>query len=159
MMRVLFLAFALASIAPNAHALLCTPILGCSCTVTASDLDFESFDPLSGVQEAEGEIEVDCTGVIDVAPSVATTLSAGQYGSVGARKMRSGAVNELAYNIYTTSQHTSVWGTGAQGVSISGGLITLGHWHASRTMFGLATPTAATKPGAYSDTIVVRITW
>lgn len=158
-MRVLFLALAMASMAPDADALLCIPILGCTCTVTASDLDFESFDPLSGTQTAEGQVEVDCTGVIDVAPSVTTTLSAGQSGSVSARKMRSGPSNELAYNIYTTNQHTSVWGTGVAGVSVSGGLITLGHWRASRTMHGLAAPTPATKPGAYSDTIIVRIVW
>ncbi len=161
-MRALFVAAFLFALTTPAQALLCTPILGCACTVTASDLDFGALDPLSGAQIAVGEVSVDCTGVIDVAPSVVTTLNAGQWGAISARKLRDASGNLLNYNIYTNAQHSIVWGDGTGGsasVSISGGLVTLGHWTVSRSMYGRVTPTAATKPGAYSDTVMVRIVW
>lgn len=153
--------FGLGASAP-AHALLCTPLLGCSCTVTASDIDFGALTPQAGAQDAVGEISVDCTGVIDLAPSVLTRLDDGQWGTFAPRKMRSGGGDLLDYNIYTTSQHNVVWGNGTGGsstVTISGGLLSLGHWTASRTMFARVVPLATTEPGAYADTVVVRIEW
>jgi spore coat protein U-like protein len=156
------LAFIIGSGACDAAALLCTPILGCTCTVTASDIEFGAFAPNTGTQDATGQIAVDCTGVIDVAPSVQTRLGTGQWGTFAARKMRSGGGDLLDYNIYTTSQHNVVWGDGSGGsavVNVSGGLLSLGRWTATRTMFARAAPAPATKPGAYADTVVVRIVW
>lgn len=163
-MRALFAAIALfvwIGVATKADALLCTPILGCTCNVTATDLDFDAFNPLSGAQDAVAEVSVDCTGVIDVAPSVVTTLTAGTHGTISARRMRAGVGEYLDYNIYTTDQRTTVWGNGTTGssVSISGGLLSLGHWQAQRDMFGRAVPLTSTKVGHYEDTVVVRIVW
>lgn len=164
MKRMLFILAFVAFFAPQrAEALLCTPILGCTCTVTASDIDFGDFTPFAGPQNAIGQIAVDCTGVIDVAPSVSTRLDDGLWGNFTARKMRTAiGGNELSYNIYTTNQHNVVLGDGTGGsvtTSISGDLVTLGHWQRSTTVFARATPTVATRPGDYSDTVVVRIVW
>ena len=164
MMRTLFLAalFMMAATAP-AHALLCIPFLGCSCNVTATDLEFDSFSPLDGAQQASGMIEVDCTGVVDVAPSVIARLDDGLYGTMAARQMRTTGGQQLPYNIYTGSAlNAPVWGDltgGAANTTITGGLLSVGHWTASREMFGRAHPTTATMPGAYSDTLVVTIIW
>lgn len=164
MKRMLFILAFVAFFAPQrAEALLCTPILGCTCTVTASDIDFGDFTPFAGPQDAIGQIDVDCTGVIDVAPSVVTRLDDGLWGTFTTRKMRTAiGGNELGYNIYTTSQRNVVLGDGTAGsvtTSISGGLVTLGHWRRSTTVFARATPTVTTRPGEYSDTVVVRIVW
>ncbi len=156
------IAFALTfCVTAKADALLCTPIVGCTCNVTASDLDFGDFNPLAGDQAAVAAVSVDCTGVIDVAPSVVTTLNGGVHGAISARRMSAGGGEYLDYNIYTTSQHSTVWGDGTTGssVSVSGGLVTLGHWQVSRDMYGLAEPLPATTPGHYEDTVVVRIVW
>jgi spore coat protein U-like protein len=146
-----------------AHALLCVPILGCSCTVTASDLAFDSFSPLDGVQQASGMIEVDCTGVIDVAPAVIVRLDDGLYGTMAERRMRTSGGDQLGYNIHTSAApNAPVWGDltgGAANTTISGGLISVGHWTAAREMFGRAYPATATKPGDYADTVVVTIIW
>ena len=120
------------------------------------------FTPLHGQQDAIGQIEVDCTGVVDVAPSVVTSLDDGVWGTYAPRKMRSTTGELLNYNIYTTTQRNVVWGNGTSStstVSINGGLLSVGHWRASRTMFARVTPTTGTKPGSYSDTVVVRIVW
>jgi len=162
MRRWLFALALLCALAPQrADALLCTPILGCTCNVVASDIDFQAFTPSASHQDAIGQVEVQCTGVIDVAPSVVTQLDDGVWGTFTMRKMRAGS-DELSYNLFTTSQRNVVWGNGTLGSvssSVSGGLITLGTWRATRTVYARAYPTPTTKPGSYSDTVVVRIVW
>ena len=162
--RALLFAFVFATIgAPRAEALLCHPLLGCSCTVTATDIAFGGLTPLSGApQYATGEAVVDCTGVIDLAPSVAVKLSSGQGASYATRQLRAAGADAIDYNIYTTSQHNVVWGDGTGGsasVAVSGGLLSLGHWNVSRTMHARATPSPTAQPGVYTDSIVVRIDW
>jgi spore coat protein U-like protein len=88
-------------------------------------------------------------------------MQSGTYGTIAARKMRASSGELLNYNIYTTSARNIIWGNGASGsiVTVSGGILGLGHWTASRSVYGRATPTLATKPGGYSDTVIVRIDW
>lgn len=163
-MRALLLAlfFSLLGAAP-AKALICTPILGCTCNVVASDITFLPFSPLDGEQHASGMIEVDCTGIADVAPSVVARIDDGLYGTMAARQMRTASGQQLPYNIYTANtQGASVWGDltgGAANTLISGGLLAVGHWTTSREMFARAYPTTTTRPGEYSDTVVVTIIW
>jgi len=163
MKRLLALAFVMfAGSAAPAHALLCTAIIGCTCNVVASDIVFDNLNPLSGQQNASGMVNVECTNVIDVAPSVVVRINDGTWGTMAPRKMRNGAGDTLDYNIYTTNQYNVVWGDltgGASNITISGGLLSIGHWTASREMFGRVSPTIATKPGDYSDTVVVQIIW
>lgn len=163
MRNLLFIAtLSLFASASPAEALICNIIGGCDCTVTASDVDFGSFSPLNGAQTAQGEITVDCTGVLDVLPALAVKIGPGQWGSVSARKMRTSGGHELSYNLYGNSQHSIIWGDGTGGTSayvVSGGLLTLGHWRVTQTIYGLASPTVATRPGAYNDLVTVRIDW
>ena len=164
MIRTLLLTitFAMAAAAP-ANALLCVPILGCSCNVTASDIQFGSISPLDGTQPASGMIEVDCTGIADVAPTVIARLDDGLYGTMSARQMRTAGGQQLLYNIHTTGAvNAPVWGDltgGAANTLINGGLLSVGHWSTSREMFARVSPTTATRPGEYSDTVVVTIIW
>lgn len=163
MTRFLLACFALcaAFVATPADALVCG-ILGCTCNVTATPLDFESISPLAGAQTAEGEVTVDCTGLAELFPSILVRMQAGANGTISARKMRSSAGDYLDYNIYTTDQHAAVWGNGTTGglpVSVSGGVLAVGHWTVHRTVHGVVTPTVATRPGNYSDTVVIRIDW
>lgn len=162
-MRLALFVLALAALWPRpAEALLCHALLGCSCDVGVTDVDFGAFSPFDGAQEAEGEISVDCTGIIETAPTIAVRLNQGQWGSVSARKMHASGNHLLDYGLYTSDQHTTVWGDGTSGSTalvLSGGLLGLGHWRVSRTVFGLTTPTVTTRPGDYSDTVIVRIDW
>lgn len=160
MKRALFLLLAFFAIATPADALVCG-ILGCSCSVSATPLDFENISPFAGAQDAEGEVSVDCTGIAELFPSMVVRMQSGTHGTIASRKMRSSAGDLLDYNIYTTTTRNVVWGNGVTGstVTVSGGLLGLGHWTATRGFFGRVSPTNATKPGAYSDTVIVRIDW
>lgn len=145
--------------APPAHALGCI-LFGCDCTVTASDIAFDDIAPLLGGEEtAIGQIDVACTGLLSVGAGVTVEIGSGQWGSVAARRMRSGAGDLIDYNIYKTSAHSAVWGQGAQALQINGGLLVLGAWSAHRDMFARIQPSAAMKPGDYSDNVVVRVIW
>ncbi len=154
------LILAWASTPTRANALVCG-IFGCSCNVSATTLDFQNINPLSGAQSAEGQVTVDCTGIVDLFPSMVVRMQSGTYGTINARKMRSPSGDLLDYNIYTTSQHSAIWGNGTTGstVTVSGGLLALGHWSVSRQVYGVVSPTLSTKPGSYTDTVIVRIDW
>ncbi len=135
-------------------------LLGCDCSVTASDIAFEPFSPLlAGPQTAIGEIEIVCTGLLSIGAGVTVEMLGGQWGVVSARKMRSGSGTLMAYNLYKTGAHNSVWGAGAQAMNVNGGLLVLGAWTARRDVFARldADPTLA--PGDYTDTVVVRVIW
>lgn len=159
-LSIFVLIFSFLAQAQPASALVCG-ILGCSCDVTATPVDFGNLNPLSGAQDAEGEVTVDCTGLAELAPTMLVRLQSGQFGTVTARKMRSAAGDLLDYGLYTTSQRNIVWGTGALGstVTVSGGLLAIGHWTVTRRVYARVFPTTATKPGSYSDSVVVRIDW
>lgn len=165
-MRLLLALFALACAwlapAPPAQALGCL-LIGCDCTVTATDLEFPDFNPLlGGAQTAVATVNVSCVGVISVGGGVVVQLDDGQWGSFATRRMRDGSGHYLDYNIYTTSAHATVWGdgqSGTQSVTLSGGLIVLGAWSRSRDMFGRLTVSPSQRPGEYTDTVVVRVIW
>ena len=146
--------------APRADALICN-LGGCSCDVTATTLGFGNINPLSGNQTAEGEVTVDCTGLLELFPTMLVRMQSGANGTISARKMKSPAGDLLSYNIYTTDRHSSVWGNGTSGlaVTVSGGLLAIGHWTVNRRVYGVVSPTTSTRPGAYTDTVVVRIDW
>lgn len=155
------IAFCVVFAAKPADALVCG-ILGCTCNVSATTLDFNNINPLEGAQEAEGEVTVDCTGLAELFPSILVRMQAGQNGTIAARKMRASSGDLLDYNIYTNDQYGTVWGNGTTGglpVNVSGGLLALGHWTVNRTVHGVVSPTTATRPGNYSDTVVIRIDW
>lgn len=163
MIRILLSLFALCVTwlaAPPADALICS-LGGCSCNVTATPIRFDNLNPLNGTQPAQGEVTVDCTGVAELFPSMLVRLQSGLYGTISARKMRSPAGDLLDYNLYTTSQGGIVWGNGTIGstVTVNGGLLAIGHWTVNRAVYATVSPTIATKPGVYTDTVAVRIDW
>lgn len=146
-----------------AEALLCHFLLGCSCNVSATTMNFGAVNPLlNTATTAQSDVTVSCTGIIDALPVVQARIGAGAHGTIGNRQMRSTSGHRLEYNIYSSSNYTTVLGEGAGGfpmLTISGGLLNLGSWNASVSMYGRIPSAPTAQPGAYSDTIVVRIDW
>ena len=78
------------------------------------------------------------------------------------RRMRDGAGDLLNYNLYTTGLYSTIWGDGtgtSVAQTVSGGLLSLGHWSASQTVYGQVAPSVTTMPGSYAYAVVVRIDW
>lgn len=90
-----------------------------ACDVSASNLAFGNYDPISLVaRDATTTINVICT----LGAGYSLRLNAGLNGGgvVANRKMASGA-NQLSYNLYTDVLRTVVWGNDAlTGVSGTG---------------------------------------
>lgn len=146
--------------APSAQALNCLPIVGCVCSVGASDIVFDDFSPLPGdVQTATGSIDIECFGVLALGGGVSVEVFQGQWGDYAMRKLRSAEGETIDYNIYTTNAYAQVWGAGGQAVVINAGIILLQTWRVQRDMFARIQANPKTKPGFYADEVVVRVTW
>ena len=158
-LRALFLAGGLLG-ATAAHAL-CT--LTCSCNASVTSIVFATYNPLaSGNSTSTGRIRVSCGGVAGLAIPYTVALSAG-IGTLGARTMGAGA-GRLAYNLYTTSSYSTIWGDGSGATATVGGgflLDVLGTAPPQDlTVYGrIPGSQGAVAPGAYADTLVVTLTY
>ncbi len=152
----------MAAAAP-AQALLCTPILGCSCSVAASDVAFGPIQPLSASATfATGDLNVHCTGVIDVAPSVLASIGPSAHGPIANRRMLGPGGALLPYNLYTSTSYSSIVGQGAGGfpkITITGSPVVLGGWNTIAHVYGRAPAAPMAVAGNYTDTVTVRIEW
>lgn len=158
--RALLLAMAaLFVMGPPAHAT-CTGI-GCSCSVTADPLDFGTYNPIdSSNVDATGNLSVRCGALIaGVNISYEVTLSAGASGNQTARTMSNGS-STMAYNLYTNSSRTIVWGDGNGGT----GTITNGYFLNlifPRTddfpIYGRIPSGQNAEVGTYTDTITATV--
>jgi spore coat protein U-like protein len=137
--------------------------LGCSCSVSADDLSFGSYDPLSASNhDATGEVRVTCGAIVAaVTVSYTISLSSGSSGNRLARTMAKGG-STLAYNLYTNPSHASIWGNG------SGGTVTLGNSYSLSLLFpktdtfpvyGRIPPGQTVGAGSYSDSLVATVTF
>ncbi|RWR45739.1 SCPU domain-containing protein [Sinirhodobacter ferrireducens] len=123
------------------------------CLVTAGDLDFGTTGVLSAALDATSAISVTCTlgSAFDVG------LNYGFYGSgPGDRQMRSTAGDAVSYRLYRDAARSLDWGTLADGLAQAGA----GQGAAQAfTVYGRVPAQATPPPGAYSDTVVVTVTY
>ena len=135
-----------------------------NCLITGGSLSFGAYDPLGGAAvTATTTIGVQCTNGM-TAPYV--TLGQGLHaatGSTDAAPLRqlnngsSGAINNLTYNLYTTSSYDSgpVWDnvTGVQSPTPSGS-------SQNMTVYGKITSGQSTAvAGTYNDTVVATVSF
>lgn len=145
--------------APRAEALVCLSILTpCICDVSVSDITFAPLNPLiTAQQEAIGVVDISCTGLLGVGSSVTVEILDAPSTSGGVRQMLGPGGEVLHYSFYT--QGGQIWGQGAQAVHLPGPLISLIGWSTQADIFARFTPSPTLKPGAYSETVIVRITY
>lgn len=136
----------LAVIAP----LLAMPAL--ACTVSTGTLAFGAIDALLPFPTDSGAIvQVSCPEATDYSIS----LSAGG-GSYGGRVMSSGA-EALQYQLYVDASRLSSWGDGSGGsVLVYGSADADGSLH---TVYGRVPHQPLAKPGTYSDSLLVTVSF
>lgn len=151
------------------HALnLC--LLNCTCSVSATALPFNSYNPLSGSPTTSiGTVTASCkltvsTGGLAQLVSYTLSLSAGQSGSFSSRSLaRSGGGGALGYNIYTDSGMTTIWGDGTGGSQQQSGSLTVLVLGASVSnmfsAYGKIPAGQTVAGGSYGDTIVVTMSF
>lgn len=126
-----------------------------SCDIVATDLAFGNYDPVAASPlDAETTLSVTCTN--GTAYYVGMSLGDGSGASMATRRMtKSGGSQTLDYILYQDTQRTVLWGnTGVDRLSGTGdGTATTLH------LYGRV-PIQQTAPaGAYTDNIVVTVSW
>jgi len=148
------------ALSQQASALCLAPL--CSCSVSATPISFAPFDPVPGLaQDATGAVTMSCNGVAGLLIPYRVSISSGA-GTLNSRKMINGARN-LYYNVYSDSNHTTVWGDGTTGApNVSGGILLnlLGTLNVNLNTYGRITAGQTTLvPGIYTDTLTVTLTY
>jgi spore coat protein U-like protein len=155
----------LATAAGTANALTATttfPVTAtvlATCSVAAPALAFGNYTPGGGAVAGTTAIAVKCTNGTTFAVALSGGLGAG---TITQRLMTNGA-STLQYNLYTNTTHTTLWGDGVTGGSVTQpgtgtGLATAVNY----TVYGSLPDSAANQasaPGAYTDTITVTVTY
>ena len=157
--------FLLASAAAGAAQAVCSGIglISCSMTVTASPIAFGNYNPNAapGASDASGTVRVTGTLVgVGLLNTIAYTisLSAGSASTVADRRLVGGG--SLAYNLYTDSGRTAVWGQDSVSDSISVLAAVIGvSVSRNHTVYGRIPAGQYVAPGAYANAIVVTVNY
>lgn len=121
-----------------------------SCTVSATDMAFGDY-------LASAPSDTSSTSTITVTCSLLTPytigLNSGNHASGGTRRMASGT-SRLAYELYSDPSRTSIFGTVAAGLGVSG----IGTGAAApTTVYGAIPRSQIVAPGSYADVITVTV--
>jgi len=136
------------------------PCKNCYCSVTATNVYFGSYDTLSGLAvDSAGNVEVVCgTDTIGDVMSYEIELS-GSKGTTP-REMKGPGRYRLEYNLYTDVGRTTIWGNGKKGTAVVTDSYTfpvLCCVTRNYTVYGRIDAGQIVAPGAYSDTITLKI--
>jgi spore coat protein U-like protein len=124
-----------------------------SCTITADDLSFGSYDSNSGTTGST-LLHITCSNGL----SYTVKLNNGQYADTnGHRRMKHGSQDEyLQYDLYKDSGCTERWGSSGSEVVTDTGSGS----EQQKTVYGKIPSGQNTAPvGSYSDTVTATVEW
>jgi spore coat protein U-like protein len=126
-----------------------------TCTVSVTPVAFGVYPPFSGAPTTStGTTTVHC---VAGAANVVIALSTGGGGAYASRRMSNGASN-LTYQLYSDAARTMIWGNGTAGtVTVSAHVANNGAQN--NTVYGQIPALQGVRPGAYTDTITVTVTY
>jgi spore coat protein U-like protein len=133
---------------------LVTATVGSSCTATAADLDFGTYDPLSLIPAtATTTVTVQCT--LLSAYTLGLSAGTGSGATVAVRKMTKVA-DTLNYSLYQDATHLLVWGEtiGTDTVAGVGTGLAIPH-----IVYGQIPAGQNVNTGIYNDTITVSVNY
>ena len=136
---------------------------GNNCTVSAATHAFGAYNTVSTL-DSTSNVTATCTsggGAANVPYQLALSAGPGSYAS---RHMTGPAATILAYNLYTNSARTIVWGDGSGGTSIVSTIMVVpvsGSASFIHTLYGRIPGSQNLRPGAYATAsdITVTVTW
>jgi spore coat protein U-like protein len=141
---------------------------GADCSVAATGVAFGDYDiVLVTPYDSTLDVTVTCTYVPPggaTGVNIQASLSTGVSGSYSPRQMAFGPAR-LNYNLYRDAARTSIWGNGLSGTAIATASFTVGPGVGNGTriaqfpVYGRVPELQAVDSGAYSDTIVVTVTF
>jgi spore coat protein U-like protein len=130
-----------------------------NCTVSAAPLAFGNYTPTGGALAVNTTVSVSCT----LSTAFNTELTAGTTSgaTIAQRLLSNGSGNTLQYNLYTTSNFSTPWGTTVGTNTVAGTGAGMGT-PVVQTVYGQLVDSAANQaepPGSYSDTITVDVAY
>ena len=141
---------------------------GATCTVAATGVSFGAYViSLVTPTDSSGNVTVTCNYVPPggaVGVNITTALSTGISGTYSPRQMASGPAR-LNYNLFVDAARTFVWGNGLSGTRVATDSFTVGPGVGNGTrasalpVYGRVPAQQLVGTGAYSDTIVVTVTF
>ena len=131
-----------------------TASVGDACSVTATDLGFGAYDPLSATDtDASSTMDVTCT--LSTAYNVGLDAGTGTGASTTTRILEFGA-NQLNYILSQNVGHTTNWGNSAGVDTVAG----TGTGAAQTlTVYGRIAALQSVPAGSYADVITVTVTF
>lgn len=131
-----------------------TTTVGEACSVTATDLGYGAYDPLSATDtDATTSMNVTCT--LTTTYDVGLDAGTGTGATTTVRVMEFGA-NTLNYALYQDAGRTTIWGENVGVDTVSG----TGTGAAQAlTIYGRVPALQSVNPGAYSDLVTVTVTF
>ncbi|MCK5041171.1 MAG: spore coat U domain-containing protein [Sphingomonadales bacterium] len=128
--------------------------VGATCSVSASDIGFGSYDQLSATNtDSTTTLNVTCTSTTTY--EVGLDAGTGTGATTTVRVMEFGA-NTLNYAMYQDSGHTTNWGDNAGVDTVSG---TGTGSSQALTVYGRIPALQSIAPGSYTDLITVTVTF
>lgn len=150
-------------------ALASAPTHAAGCNVSSTGLAFGSYNPLnlpggspSPAKTADASISIACTGIVG-GGSFTLALGPSSIGPgdrISTRYLANGGGGDhMAFNVYTTSGYSAIWGDGMTG-SVMGGSIPAGDSTQPLTVFGRIPAGQHTlKTGSFSGALTVTLTY
>jgi len=131
-----------------------TANVGDACSVSATDLGFGAYDPLSATDtDASSTMDVTCT--LSTAYNVGLDAGTGTGATTTTRVMEDGS-NQLNYILSQNVGHTTNWGNNAGVDTVAG----TGSGSAqSLTVYGRIAALQSVPAGSYADVITVTVTF
>lgn len=132
-----------------------TATVNASCSMTAGDINFGSWDPLGGDAFSTGTISVSCSSNLPYA----VAIDSGSYFTgnciTPGRQMSDGTGNYISYGLYQDAGHTQQWGC-----DITNDYEESGNGGAQALTVRARIPAAqGVTSGVYSDNLVATITF
>lgn len=126
-----------------------------SCEVTAEDLDFGDYDPVSATPlDASTTLEVFCTNGTDY--DIGLDAGEGAGATIAARRMTRAGGATLQYALYQDQTRTALWGPTEDVDAVAG----TGTGEPQEfTIYGRAPINQTAPAGAYDDTITVTVSY
>ena len=136
----------------------CAALSLCSCTVSATGIDFGNYNPVAvGDNDSTGTVRVRCTLLVALAGSYTIELNKGSSSTYAPRKLTNGA-STLNYNIYTTNARNVIWGDGTGGSqSVTTNFTALLGIDQTTNVYGRIPAGQNAVIGSYSDLITVTL--
>jgi spore coat protein U-like protein len=135
------------------------------CTLTVVAPAFGTYDPTNASPTTvNGSVRADCTWISGGTQTVnlVASYSKGNSASYASRYMLSG-VNQLNYNLYTTTTYTTIRGDGTAGTATGNASLTVSAGSPTASITGVLAgriPAGQNAvPGSYADTIVITMTY